>query len=153
MARGTHGRQGPPPDPDALRRERASDAAGWVTLSRDGRASVVPSFPLAGPSDRELMVWAEEWDRPQSVMWESNGQGREVALYVRALVAAEQATATAAERVLVLRLMEQLGLSVPGLARNKWRFGEVAGAAAAAMPVDRRGVGSARDRLRVVKGA
>jgi hypothetical protein len=39
-----------------------------------------------------LIVWAGEWRRPQAVMWERFGQELEVALYVRCLVRAEQAS-------------------------------------------------------------
>jgi PPE-repeat protein len=57
-------------------------------------------------------------------MWERNGQHEEVALYVRALVTAEQPTATAAERTLVVRLLDSLGISSNGLARNRWIIGD-----------------------------
>ncbi|MEQ1700367.1 MAG: hypothetical protein ABMA25_09665 [Ilumatobacteraceae bacterium] len=123
MARGTHGRQGPPPDPLALRRDRRSDMAGWITLPADGRAGDPPEWPLSDPLDRELQLWASEWRRPQAVKWEENGQQVEVALYVRCLVAAESPLAKVAMRVLVVRQQEYLGISMPGLARNRWRIG------------------------------
>lgn len=153
MARGTHGRQGLPPDPNSLRSAlKGSD--GWVSLpaSRDGDP---PVWPLADPSEREMTLWAGEWKRPQAVMWEQAGQQLEVAMYVRALVAAESRQATAAERVLVVRQQEYLGLSQPGLARNRWRIGEPTKAATTVDAGEARDVTtSARDRLRVVsKGA
>jgi hypothetical protein len=55
-------------------------------------------------------------------MWEQSNQQREVALYVRQLVRAESPKASAADRTLVLRMLENLGLSQPGLARNRWRI-------------------------------
>lgn len=71
---------------------------------------------------RELEVWAGEWRRPQAVEWERNGQELEVALYVRALVAAEAPDAKVTLRTLVKQQQEALGLSLPGLARNRWRI-------------------------------
>lgn len=154
MARGTHGRQGPPPDPNALRRDRKPDQAGWVTLPAEGRAGDPPDWPLSDPSGRELDLWRSEWTRPQAVMWETQGQALEVAVFVRTLVAAESRQATAAERTLVLRQMEALGISIPGLARNKWRIG----ASDAVAEVKATGTESARprraarDRLKLVDG-
>lgn len=148
MTRGTHGRQGPPPDPDALRRDRPSDGGNWVDLPADGRVGDPPPWPLSEPSGRELALWQGEWRRPQAVQWEVNGQEIEVAMYVRSLVAAEGSKATAAERTLVLRQQEYLGLSLPGMARNRWRIG--------AVPAPKRRAAaagsSARSRLRVVNG-
>jgi hypothetical protein len=73
---------------------------------------------------RELLVWSRQWVRPQAVMWETNGQEEEVALYVRTLVAAERADAKANVRTLVKQQQEALGLSIPGLARNRWKIAE-----------------------------
>lgn len=53
-------------------------------------------------------------------MWERNGQEHEVALYVRSLVAAERRTAPVSLRVLVRQQQEALGISMPGLLRNRW---------------------------------
>lgn len=119
-----------------------------------GRDGDPPEWPLSNPSSRELDLWVSEWRRPQAVMWEANGQALEVAVFIRTLVAAEAPQATAAERTLVLRQMEGLGISVPGLARNKWRIGEVAqsSATAATGTESARPRRSARDRLRVVSG-
>jgi hypothetical protein len=70
-------------------------------------------------------LWAARVARPQAVMWERNGQELEVALYVRSLADAEQMDASVAARTLVRQQQEALGLSLPGLARNRWRIGEV----------------------------
>lgn len=43
---------GPPPDPNALRRDRPSDQAGWVTLPAAGRKGRPPEWPL--PADIRL---------------------------------------------------------------------------------------------------
>jgi hypothetical protein len=121
MARGTSSRSGPAPDPNALRRDR--DEAGWLTLppERKGRT---PTWPLSEQTNREATFWKREWRRPQAVMWERHGQQEEVALYVRALAEAEKLDASVASRTLVRQLQESLGISLPGLARNRWRIGE-----------------------------
>jgi hypothetical protein len=119
MARGVHGRQGPAPDPQALRRDRKSDGE-WTRLPAEGRPGDPPVWPLSEQSSREAVLWEAEWRRPQAVMWERNGQQLEVALYVRSVVDAESVKATVAARTLVRQQMEALGLSVPGLLRNRW---------------------------------
>src|SRR5690348_94393 len=91
MPSGGHSRSGPPPDPNALRRERPSDAAGWTTLPSGGRAKPAPPWPLAGRVlKREAELWAELWARPQAVMWERLGQSLDVALYVRRFAEVEK---------------------------------------------------------------
>lgn len=157
---GPRSRSGPPPDPNALRRDRQTDKAGWVVLPVEGRPGPTPAWPLADPLKRELEVWEALWVLPQAVEWERASQWFEVALHVRSFVAAESAKATAAERTLVRQQQEALGLSQPGLARNHWRIGEDTATAAAPPPSPtptkappRRQTTPARDRLRVVKSA
>lgn len=158
MARGVHGRQGPAPDPNALRRDRRSDQISWEVLPPEGRTTPAPAWPLTEQSDREVELWSSEWARPQALKWEQNGQEVEVAMYVRTLVAAEQPEATAAMRVLVLRQQEHLGLTIAGLARNKWRIGEVQAvpvpvkAAAAKQRARKDAKSTVRDRLKVLEG-
>jgi hypothetical protein len=53
-------------------------------------------------------------------MWERNRQHHEVALYVRTLVEAERRGSPAALRTLVRQQQEALGLSLPGMLRNRW---------------------------------
>lgn len=67
-----------------------------------------------------MKIWEGEWRRPQAVMWEANSQQTEVALYVRWLVKSERPDAAVALGTLVRQLQESLGLSLPGLARNRW---------------------------------
>jgi hypothetical protein len=81
-------------------------------------------------------------------MWERNGQELEVALYVRSVRVAEMPSAPANARTLVKQQQEALGLSLPGLARNRWRIEDVDSAPPAPASVGR----SARDRFRVVPG-
>jgi hypothetical protein len=85
-------------------------------------------------------------------MWEANGQELEVAMYVRCIVIAESPMSTAADRTLVLRQAEYLGVSIPGLARNRWRIGEVPEDEGRATPPARRSAATVRDRLRVING-
>jgi len=146
--KGGHPHSGPAPDPNALRRDR--DAASWITLPSEGRTGDPPAWPLARPTRRELELWQREWHRPQAVMWDANGQHEEVALYVRSLVAAEKPRATVASRTLVRQQQEALGLSLPGLARLRWKIGQVR------EPVTHRATGtegpSAKDRWKVIDG-
>lgn len=133
---GARAQSGPAPDPNALRRDR--DAKGWVALPAGGRTGRAPKWPL-GPTDlsdldevetrivtarekRERAVWRAEWRRPQAVMWEVLSLELEVAIYVRTLVAAESHTAPLGARTLLRQQQEALGLSVPGLARHRWRL-------------------------------
>lgn len=145
---GARAHSGPAPDPESLRQDRADVKAGWITLPAAGRQGPVPEWPLAAPmcerelvdedgkktyetvldvdtEKRELLVWSRQWSRPQAIMWERNGQEEEVALYVRTLVAAEDARAKANVRTLVKQQQEALGISLPGLARNHWKIAEM----------------------------
>ena len=122
MGRGGHANSGPPPDPNALRNDR-SDVLGWKVLPVTGRAGDAPAWPLTPATDRELVHWARLWKMPQATEWERLGQVVEVAIYVRRLVVIEQPDATAALGNHVLRLAEGLGLTIPGLLRNRWQIG------------------------------
>jgi len=137
---------GPPPDPNALRRER--DKGDWVTLPAEGRKGRAPKWPLPDQSDREAELWRHEWRRPQAIMWERNGQEHEVALYVRRAAAAEDIDAPVTLCQLVRQLQETLGLSLPGMHRNRWKIAadEVAGKR------DTPKTSSAKDRFTVVAG-
>ena len=115
---------GPPPDPNALRRDRPTDtrgdATGWLRLSAEGRAGDPPEWPLSKALKREVALWEREWKRPQAVAWEKLGLEIEVAVYIRTLVGAEAHDATASTRTLLRQQMDSLGLTVPGMARNRW---------------------------------
>ncbi|MFI6819733.1 hypothetical protein ACIBJE_02125 [Micromonospora sp. NPDC050187] len=122
MPSGGHANSGPPPDPGALRRDRATDP-GWRVLPVTGRVGPAPEWPLTEATDRELLLWARVWAKPQAVMWEQLGQVEEVAFYVRRFVVAERPDASS-DAVKVLRQMgDALGLTIPGLARNRWQIG------------------------------
>lgn len=154
---GARTRSGPPPDPNALRRDRKSDRAGWLILPVEGRLGAPLVWPLTEPTSRELEVWGAEWRRPQAVEWDRAGQEAEVALYVRTFVAAESPQATAALRTLVRQQMDSLGITAPGLARLRWRIGLPPGSAdAPETPAAPRRTDSARRRvanLKVVGGS
>lgn len=49
---------GPPPDPNALRRERPQDKAGWEMLPAEGRKGRPPDWPL--PPDLMLSTMLEQ---------------------------------------------------------------------------------------------
>lgn len=148
MAKGGHARSGPPPDPNALRRDR--DQAEWLDLPAGGRDGDTPAWPLPDQLAGELDLWAKEWRRPQAVAWERNGQELEVALFVRALVVSEGPKASAADRNVVQRKMCDLGLTVPGLRANRWRIVDGAAPKGQVRPQGPDWQ-SARDRLKVVK--
>ncbi|MET9516400.1 hypothetical protein [Streptomyces sp. NPDC002994] len=149
MARGGHAASGPAPDPNALRRERKTDQAGWRTLPAEGRTGPLPEWPLTTPSDREADLWEDLWVKPQSLMWEELGQELEAALFVRTLAEAEQADARVDVKKMVRPYLDSLGLSVQGMLRNRWKIARLADEPAEpAAPAVRRP--SARDRLKVV---
>ena len=139
---GARARSGPAPDPDALRRER--DSGSWVTLPAAGRDGETPEWPLENPTERELVLWERQWCRPQAIMWERNCQEDEVAMFVRSLALAEDHRAPVQSRVLVRQQMEALGISMPGLQRNRWRI------EAEAPQAERRQAPSTKGRLKVV---
>ena len=53
-------------------------------------------------------------------MWEANHQEEEVATFVRWFAKAERPDAATNLGTLVKQLQETLGLSLPGLLRNRW---------------------------------
>ena len=142
---GARARSGPPPDPDAIRRDRNTDQA-WVTLpaKHDGP---VPPWPLTESSKREDALWERLWVTPQASQWVALNLADEVALYVRTFCEASATDGKADARTLVLRLREGLGLSTAGLARNRWRMPtQATPTKEAAKPDDRRRP-SAKERL------
>lgn len=148
---GARARSGPPPDPNALRRDR--DAGEWKILPAAGRPGDPPDWPLLEQTDREAVLWADLWTRPQAVVWEAQRQDLEVALYVRRLAEAEVADSSVALSTLVRQMADSLGLTTPGLRSNRWRIDAAPAEATAAKPKAAPARARARDRLRVVGGS
>lgn len=150
---GARANSGPPPDPNALRRNRKSDASGWSTLPAEGRTGPTPVWPLVDVEPREWDLWRDLWTRPQAVMWERLGLDYEVALFVRTLAEAEEPQPRSDAAKLTKQYLESLGLTGPGMLRLRWKIGPVEQEAPAeevtpAKVAPRRK--SARDRLKVV---
>ncbi|HTI26172.1 MAG TPA: hypothetical protein VL652_34605 [Kutzneria sp.] len=153
---GARSRSGPPPDPNALRRDRKSDGE-WTVLPAEGRAGDPPAWPLTDATARETEIWKDLWRMPQAVQWERLLQSVPVALYVRRLVEAEQRNSPTAATTLVRQLADALGLTIPGMHMHRWRIAgdqiaakrETKTKTAAAEEPAR---SSARDRFQVVRG-
>ena len=110
---------GPAPDPNALRRDRPSDAAGWTTLPSTPREESAPSWPLPTVDDRELEVWVSLWRKPQAAIWLTNGQEREVAIFVRRSIEAEAQGSPVTLGGLVQKLADALLLTIPAMYRAR----------------------------------
>lgn len=152
---GGHARSGPPPDPNALRRDRRDDAE-WFSLPNVPRAGAPPAWPLEGPSDRESKLWALLWSKPQATMWERFGVELEVAIYVRRFAEYELPDASASLGSLVARSADALGLTIPGMRANRWRLIDTGQRPAAEQaerkPARTKPRKSMRDRFTVVDG-
>lgn len=144
---GARTRSGPPPDPDALRRDK--DSADWIVLPAAGRPGAAPKWPLTKPTTRERSIWRRLWASPQAIEWERHQLVLEVALYVRRLVEAEVAHSPAAISTLVRQMGDSLGLTMTGMRANRWRV-EAEELEADAAPQS--GRPSLRDRFQVVHG-
>ena len=152
MPGGARANSGPPPDPNAIRRDRPSDRATWVTLPAP-RTEPAPAWPLTESTKREDAMWSRLWATSQAHMWEAMGLTDEVALYVRAFCEASQLEASAPVRTLVLRQMEGLGLSASGLARLRWKLPTADTVTQeATRKDDRRPASTVKDRFKVIEG-
>lgn len=123
MPRGGHANSGPARDPNALRRDRAGDMAGWTILPPK-RSGDTPPWPLERPTDRELHLWADYWTRPQAVLWERDQLFVMVGLFIRQLVEAEKPTSSAENRKTVRMMFADLYLTPHALANAKYRIAE-----------------------------
>ncbi len=151
MVSGGHARTGPPPDPNSLRNDRA-DVQGWKVLPITGRPGPAPDWPLTPATDREVWHWERVWKTPQATEWEKLGQLIEVAVYVRRLCVVELPDATASLGNHVLRLAEGLGLTIPGLQRNRWQIAGGSPVPAAAGPVKPSGTDGRATARRSTRG-
>lgn len=154
---------GPPPDPNALRRQR--DGKEWVKLPASGRLDPAPEWPAAidEPDEQELLKWRELWMLPQALIWEMDRAHDLVAFYVRTYLEAMKPKAGAQARMFVRQLSNDLYLAPAALASGRY----VIDGTDEAMAIDaavashqpgtagpkRRGPSkkSARDRLQVVE--
>lgn len=144
---GARGHSGPAPDPNAARRDRGTDGEWTILPAR--REGPIPSWPLLDQTDREAELWEAEWRRPQAVAWERNGQQIEVALYVRRLVEVEAPGAPTNLGTLVKQMQESLGVSQPGMQRNRWKIATDETAVKRSAPAQP----SAKSRMKVVRDA
>lgn len=144
---GARVRSGPPKDPSAIRRDRATDQAGWVVLPAGGRQGDPPPWPLRAPLRRELAVWAVEWARPQAVEWEHLHLEVEVALYVRTLCQVEKQSSNASLIGKVMQLQNSLGLTKAGMSSNGWRIDDAGDATPEPQQDPSPGDRPAKDRL------
>jgi len=120
---GARTRSGPPPDPNALRRDRKSDGE-WLLLPAEGRKGDPPAWPFIDQSDREVDVWSSLWRKPQAVAWERFGLVEQVAMYARRWCEAEVSESSTALGTLVRQLGDSLGLTMPGMHSLRWKIAE-----------------------------
>lgn len=117
---------GPAPDPDALRRDRKDDAAGWTSLPSEGFKGDLPEWPLStgGPlGGVESELWAKVWCKPQAAQWSRLGLVFQVAAYVRSYVESTDGESTSAGlTTAVLRMEDGLGISVKGMMTLRWKL-------------------------------
>lgn len=116
---GARSRSGPAPDPNALRRDRKSDAAGWLELPTEGRTDPAPEWPAPTKTGREAELWAEMWATPQALVWERDGLRHYVAMFVRLLAEAEVEKASAENRKTVRMMYADLYLTSDSMARAR----------------------------------
>lgn len=139
---GARARSGPAPDPYSGRSERRNIKLADLPQSYDG---VVPKYPLkkyeitAKTEDgdvfvlekesrrfnaREKEIWAWLWTFPQANAWALPQYSfllPEIALYCRQYVLCESSSATTADRGLLPRYADRIGLSHDGMTRLGWR--------------------------------
>lgn len=120
---GARNRSGPPPDPNALRREKKSDG-DWTILPGEGRKGKAPGWPLTDQTVREDELWKQFWKKPQATLWEKNHQLYEVALHVRCFAEAESAEAPTSLRTLVRQQADALLLTIPAMLSARVRIAE-----------------------------
>jgi hypothetical protein len=107
-------------------------------------------------TELEAALWADLWSRPPASVWPRFHLTRDVATYVRTLLAFERGGhANAALGSLTQRLADQLGLTVAGAHRNRWTFPDPAKSRSASVTAldGGRPRSSARDRFRRIDTA
>lgn len=116
---GARPRSGPPPEPDALRRDR--DSKDWTKLPRECTIPA-PPWPLEipEPTVSELAMWARLWTMPQAHVWHADHTIDLVGLYVRAFTRAVQPDAPAAGMTIAKQMGDHLLLSTPALFAGRY---------------------------------
>ncbi|MBW3079873.1 hypothetical protein [Bifidobacterium saguinibicoloris] len=120
-----------------------SERAGFTlaSLPNGGYDGQPPAFPLEryrvngpdGPDEkamrsfrkRELALWRQLWKSPQAWAWSMPQYSYlcwDIAMYCRLMVLAGESTATAADRGLIPRYADRIGLSAAGLAALGWQI-------------------------------
>lgn len=144
---------GRPPDPGSLAEAIRIESGAIRTLPRS-RTGETPTWPLTRATNRERAVWKTMWTKPQAIVWEEQQSHRQVAMYVRTSVEAEEHGATASLRNLLLRQENDLLLSHNALLRAGFRISTNPTAAptisASTPAAAKRQVPSARGRLRAL---
>lgn len=145
---------GRPPDPGSLTEAIRLESGAIRTLPRE-RTEPAPTWPLSRATQRELVVWREQWRKPQAIVWAEQNSEYQVAMYVRTLVEAEKRGATSAIRNLLVRQEISLMLTQASLLSAGFRISTNSTPqptiAASTPAVAKRSVPSARGRLRAVE--
>lgn len=111
---------GPPPNPNARRRNVRPDA---TLLPPDGYDGDVPDWPLSGrKKPAELSLWTTLWRTPQAAAWAVMGEGttRTIARYCRLSLIAEDPNAPATIHGEVRQLEDRLGMTPMSMRRLMW---------------------------------
>jgi len=157
---------GPPPDPNALRRDRNQgvDKDGWLTLPSAGYDGPIPEWPLTerlgyGAEDddtarlefivgREAVHWERIWRTPHAAAWMRLGWVSDVAMYVRWLAMAETGDIKAGTES--RQWSDRLGLNPAAMLRNRWRIAPDRATEQRLKIVREPASSTARERLKVV---
>lgn len=148
---GARNRSGPQKDPSSLK----SAQVGFVptALPSEGYAGDIPDFPLPGCTAREAAIWEREWRSPVAAWWATRSDlWIDVALFVRFSVKLEGSDVKGTDIQGYLRLKDQIGRSPAGAKENGLAIArnQIAAKVAEKQPAPQ---SSARDRMKVVKGA
>lgn len=149
MRGGARARSGPMPDLQSARSDARGIAQDAVMLPASGYKYRPVKFPLAAYqvmdvwkdedglhrevdqsasekwAAREFQLWKELWKLPQAVAWHMPQYSYligTVALYVRQFVICESPDAKAADRTVLQRYADTIGLTPQGLKLNNWRI-------------------------------
>lgn len=121
MARGGHGRSGPPKDPNSGRSERRG--IKFTALPATPFDGEVPEFGLPDATQRELDLWAEAWTWPQAWAWSQPSEAyrlRSLRMWVRLSVAGEAEGVNAALVGQIHRFADQAAITQAGLREAGW---------------------------------